>query len=354
MPSLKPILFIAVISGAFLTGCSEKPVEEQVEVIRPAKLMTLSATSDIRTLNFPAIVEALSSKDLTFQVSGQIEKLNVREGDSVNKGDVIASLDKRNFVNEVQAAQTQYDTAKLDFERAQRLVAENAIARNIFEQRKTQYEVASAQLDSAKKALEDTDLISPFSGLIAVKEAEELQVVSASDTIVALQTYGAAEALIKFPASLVARSRQIEPIETTIVLDAVPETPITAEFVSTTLEADQNSQTFDVRFGFTPPEELVILPGMTGNITSSFALRSRDEVDGQIKIPLGSVVTDSAGQFVWKVDLETMAVFRQDIEIGSGIGESLVVVSGLSAGDTIVAAGGSYLTEGMKVRRLEL
>ena len=49
-----------------------------------------------------------------------------------------------------------------------------------------------------------------------------------------------------------------------------------------------------------------------------------------------------------------MAVFRQDIEIGSGIGESLVVVSGLSAGDTIVAAGGSYLTEGMKVRRLEL
>ena len=69
---------------------------------------------------------------------------------------------------------------------------------------------------------------------------------------------------------------------------------------------------------------------------------------------MGSVVTDSAGQFVWKVDLETMAVFRQDIEIGSGIGESLVVVSGLSAGDTIVAAGGSYLTEGMKVRRLEL
>jgi RND family efflux transporter MFP subunit len=300
------------------------------------------------------VVEALSSKDLTFQVSGKLEKLNVREGDTVEKGDVIASLEKRTFINELQSAQTQYDTARLEFERAQRLIEENAIARNVYDQRQTAYEVAAAQLDSANKALEDTDLTSPFSGLIASKTANELQVVSPSQVIVTLQTQGAAEAMVKFPAALVARSKQIEPIETHIVLDAAPDSVIPVSFVSSTTAADASTQTFEVRFGFTPPDDLVILPGMTGNIKATFSLRSQDNIGGQIKVPLSAIVSDSNGQFVWKLDKESMTVTRQKVNVASGIDEELIITDGLQAGDTIVAAGGAFLSEGAEVRRLEL
>ncbi|MDT0594536.1 efflux RND transporter periplasmic adaptor subunit [Glaciecola petra] len=350
----KNLILTVTLSTAILAGCSDAPVVEETEMVRPAKLLEVTQTSNIQTLNFPAVVEALSSKDLTFQVSGRIEKLNVREGDTVEKGDVIATLEKRNFINELQVIQSQYDSAKLDFERAERLIRENAIAQNVFDQRKAAYDVAASQLDSAKKALEDTELTSPFSGVIASKMANELQVISPSQVIVTLQTQGAAEALIKIPAALVTRSKQLEPIETHIVLDAADGQTIPVTFVSSTLEADPTTQTFEARFGFVPPNNLVILPGMTGNISATFALRSQDSVEGQIKIPLSAINTDSNGQFVWKINKETMAVTRQGVEVGTGIGEQLVVSSGLVAGDTIVAAGGSYLTEGLVVRSMSL
>lgn len=352
MISKKHMILITAAFG-MLTGCGQQPVAEKVEVIRPAKLLKVQASTDVKRFNFPAVVEALSSKDLTFQVSGQIEKLNVREGQEVKQGDVIATLLQRSFKNELQTAQTQYDAAKLDFERAERLIVENAIAQTVYDQRLTQLNVTTAQLDTANKALEDTVLVSPFDGVVAVKHAEELQTVSPSQAIFTLQTEGAAEALVKIPASLVTRSKQIEPINTFVILDSAAEFQIKAKFVAISTLADERSQTFDVRFGFTPPEDLTILPGMTGIVKAQLRLTSDVNSVGQISIPLNAVVSDSDGQFVWAVDTESMTVGRRNIEVGSNVGEMLIVDSGLAEGDTIVGAGASYLHEGMKIRRLE-
>lgn len=344
---------IMVVAGSFLLGACTKEVEvEAVEVVRPAKLIEIKASSNEKLFNFPAVVEALSSKDLTFQVSGQIETINVLAGQEIKKGEVIATLVQRDFINNVETAQNQFDAAKLEFDRAERLIVENAISRSVYDQRLTALNVASAQLDTANKALEDTSLISPFDGVIAAKQATELETVSPSAPIVTIQTEGAAEALVKIPASLVSRSKQIEPIETVITLDAAPDVRIPAEFVSASAIADEKSQTFDVRFGFTPPDSLVILPGMSGTISSRLIFASSAEKAGQISVPLSAIVSDSDGQFVWLVDQESMRVTKRSIDVGAGVGESLVVDSGLVAGDVIVGAGASYLNEGLKIRPL--
>jgi multidrug efflux pump subunit AcrA (membrane-fusion protein) len=92
---------------------------------------------------------------------------------------------------------------------------------------------------------------------------------------------------------------------------------------------------------------------MTGVVHSTFRLSTDAKSVGQIAIPLSAVLSDSDGQFVWKVDTQTMTVARQNIQVGAGVGETLTIDSGLVAGDTIVGAGASYLNEGMKIRRLE-
>lgn len=347
--TILPTIFAAI----FLTGCSKDKSVEQVDVVRPVKLIDVAETTNVKKLSFPAVVEALSSKDLTFQVSGQIKSLKVREGQSVKQGEVIAALDERTFQNQLDTAQSQFDRARIEFERGQRLIAENAISQSVYDQRKSQFDIASAQLDTANKALEDTLLRSPFDGVVAIKHAKELDSVSPSAPIVTLQTEGAAEAMVKIPASLVTRSKQIEPLQTVVVLDSAPEDEMSAELVSASTQADERSQTFEVRFGFTPPEDLTILPGMTGVVKASLRMSSGDQPSGQISIPLSAVLSDSNGKYVWKVDPQAMTVIRQNIQVGTGVAESLVVTSGLNAGDTIVGAGASYLSEGMQVRRLK-
>ena len=343
---------ILLLLSTTLLACSEPDVVNKEEIVRPIKLLDVAIKSDLKTFLFPAVVKDLDSKELTFQVSGQVETIRFREGQEVKQGEIIATLLQRNFINDLDTAQAQYDTAKLEFDQAERLIAERLIAKNNYDQKKAQLNVAEAKLDSAKKALEDTQLISPFDGVIAVKQAKELQTVSPSQPIVTIQTEGAAEAVIKIPASLVSRSKQIEPVETVVNLDAAPEYNINAKMVAITTLADERSQTFEVTLGFMPPEELTILPGMTGTVRTTLKFNGQNESVNEISIPLHAIVTNSQGQYVWVVNKDTMRVAKRDIQVGVGVGEKITIKSGLEEGEVIVGAGASYLTEGMKVRRM--
>lgn len=346
-------LIVAALSIFIITGCSEPEQSVQAEVIRPAKLIAVSTEDNVREFRFPAVVEALSSKNLVFQVSGQIVTLNVREGDRVEAGQVIAELDKRVFNNQLDAAQTQFDTAKIEFERAQRLMAADAIAKSIFDQRENAYNVAITALDNAKKAFEDTRLIAPFSGMIANKYVEELDAVNPATPIVTIQTDGPAEAKVKIPASLVSQIKQIEPVETTVILDASGAQPLPAKMVGAIGLADERSQTFEVSFSFNPTENMTVLPGMTGVVSTKIAFSAQAEMAGRILIPMGAVVSDAQGQYAWMVDMATYKVTRRTVSVGAIEGDSITITAGLQAGDTIIGAGGSYLQEGMKIRPLE-
>jgi RND family efflux transporter MFP subunit len=344
--------FTLLLLSVLLVGCSEPEQAKQEEIVRPVKVVDVTVKSDLKTFLFPAVVKDLDSKELTFQVSGQIESIRVREGQEVKQGEVISTLVQRNFINDLDTAQAQYDTAKLEFDQAERLIAERLVAKNTYDQKKAQLNVAEAKLDSAKKALEDTQLVSPFDGVIAVKHAKELQTVSPSQSIVTIQTEGAAEAVIKIPASLVSRSKQIEPVETVVNLDAAPEYNISAQMVAASTLADERSQTFEITLGFMPPEELTILPGMTGTVRTTLKFNSESDGVNEISIPLHAIVTNSQGQYVWVVNNETMRVSKRDVQVGVGVGEKVTIKSGLKEGEMIVGAGASYLTEGMKVRRM--
>ena len=344
-------LAVLTLFGLVFGGCTTEETTEKVEPVRPAKLVTVSAAGNQRTFHFPAIVNAATSAELTFSISGQIERFDVVEGDQVTRGQIVAQLNQRQFRNDVSTAQSNLDSAQSEFERAERLIAENAISRSIFEQRETARNVAQDQFDSAQKALDDTVLRTAFDGVIAAKHAKELDVIQPSQSIVTLQTLGAAEAVAQIPASLVARAGSITPLSTDIILDAAPDEAIPAEVKSTTAMADEATQTFEVRFSFTPPARLQILPGMTGTIRS--VLSMDDGGDKQLSVPLASVMTNGEERYVWLVDTDSMTVSRRDIVIGAGVGESLSIRSGLVAGDTIVAAGASYLHDGVKIRAYE-
>lgn len=343
------------LTSCLLLVASCAPAEEvvQAEVIRPAKLIEITSTSNVQTLSSPAVIQASQSSDLTFQVGGEITSLDVVEGQEVRRGAIIARLDQRAYRNEVSQARTAFDSAKIEFDRAERLLAGNAIARSVFEQRESQLDVAAAQLDTANKAIEDTILRSPFDGVIAKKHARKFQNVQALEKIVTLQTTGAAEAEVQLPASMIAQSGRFNFTETSVILDSAPDQKIPASFLSISTQADAATQTYAVKYGFTPPENLTVLPGMTATVQVTATIQDDSKSVEQIRVPLGAILAEGEAQYIWVVDKATMTVSRREISVGPSIGKELVVASGLQAGETIVGAGASYLNEGQKIRQYE-
>ncbi len=94
---------------------------------------------------------------------------------------------------------------------------------------------------------------------------------------------------------------------------------------------------------------------MTGKITTDFEFNNTsDIVPSGIAIPISSVIAEGDNLFVWRVDQNTMKISKTTISTGIGMQkEEVIVLTGLNSGDVIVAAGGSFLHDGMTVRAWE-
>jgi len=131
---------------------------------------------------------------------------------------------------------------------------------------------------------------------------------------------------------------------------AAPGRQFPAVFREARGQADSSTQTFEAHFSFTPPPELLVLTGMTA--TLFYEGEPIDESEGSkgVEVPLAAVMSEGGKRFVWVAKGPDKVLERREIKIEDGVGETLRAITGLKAGETIVAAGGNYFREGDKVR----
>lgn len=343
-----PILSVALLA---IAACSsDTPEATREPVARPVKLLTLSAASELETTRYPAVVSAGRFGELSFQVGGLIEELGVVEAQEVSAGDVIARLNQRDFNSNVAQALAQFQAADDEYQRTLQLSQRGMVAASVLQQRESQRDVARAQLDTAEKALGDTILHAPFKGVVAKVPVREQENVVAGQLITALIDTDILEVTIDLPARAVAESLEVEDRGSVVILEAAPDARISAEFKEAKLLADTVSQTYGVTYTFTPPSNLVILPGMSATVELSTARTGNAAAGSRKSVPLSAISSDGSSTYVWVVDQDTMTVSRRDVTVANGVGEFVVVTEGLVRGETIATAGASFLSDGMQIR----
>lgn len=347
--------FSLMLASVFLlAACDSEPPssENKIEVLtRPAKLIEIGQTSSTDFLNYPAVIKLQQHSTLSFEVGGVLNVLMVVEAQAVKQGDVLAKLDQRDLQAKVDSARAQYENANTEYQRAVRLMKEDAISRSSLEERKSQRDVNKAQLETTEKALQDSVLIAPYDGNVARVYVKKRQAVQAGAEAISIIGDGKVEATFNLPSSILARARKSssQATDSYIVLDSAPDLRIPATFKEASLEADTVSQTYEIVFTFDAPEDLVILPGMNAVVWFRDPSISTSDIN-KIRIPLTAIANDGEQKYVWLVNRELMIVARRNVTLEAGVGVDLEVSSGLKSGETIVAAGVSSLSEGMKVR----
>ncbi|MBK1877597.1 efflux RND transporter periplasmic adaptor subunit [Pelagicoccus mobilis] len=351
--NIPPLLIVPVLvslPSLFLVGCGSNEVAvAEEEYVRPVKLIELKAAESRLVRRYPATIKAATSRKLSFSVGGLVVDLPVSEAQRVKEGEVIARLEGRTFQNQVDSARAQYENAEDEYQRAVRLSRENAIAKSALEQRKVQRDVAKAQLDSAEKSLSDSILRSPMTGVITSVFASTLQNIGPGEPVATVISNETLQASVNYPANLMVQSVNRTDRKALVMLDVEPDHPIEAKFKEANLEADTETQTFELTYTFDSPDGLLILPGMSATMELSSTDAESSKISG-VAIPLTSVLSEASQTFVWVVDPETKAVSKREVRIKDEVGEELIVIEGLKVGETIAAAGVSYLSEGMKVR----
>jgi RND family efflux transporter MFP subunit len=344
-----------LITALFITGCGEKEQVEKEPLVRPVKTFTIGGEAGTQRRQFPGKVRASNRVDLSFQVSGQIVELPIKEGQEVEQGDLICKLNDKDFRSNVKAAEASFTKSKANLDRANELIKKDFISRRDYDQIVAQHDIDKSELQKARKALKDTTLIAPFSGVIAKQLVQNFQDIRAKQAVVSFQDPSNLEIVVNIPERLVAARKSDGVTNIYARFDAVPEQQFALQIKEYATQADEKTQTFEYVLSMPQPEGINILPGMTATVHAEKKLADVETQQFGIVIPYAAVFADDSGNsHVWLVDQKTNKVSKRKITTSVLTGTSDVrVTTGLQAGDMIAVTAVNTLREGMEIRPVD-
>lgn len=156
-----------LFSILILVGCSEQAVQNQqrpapeVDVSQP--IQAVISQWDEYTGRFAAV----SQVEIRARVSGYLQATNFKDGQVVKQGDVLFVIDQRPFKIALQSAQSKFELAKKELERSKGLRNSNSLSQEEADRRANEYQLALAELESAKLEMEFTEVKSPINGVVS-------------------------------------------------------------------------------------------------------------------------------------------------------------------------------------------
>jgi RND family efflux transporter MFP subunit len=341
------ILITALACG--FTACAKDTEKDTIkEVVRPAKILSVGEGGDGAHRQFPGKVRAAQQVDMSFNFAGTLTKLPVKEGDNVEKDQLLAQIDPRDYKNTVAAERAKLAQSKASYERHKQLVKDEVTTPAEFDRVQRKYEVQKVALKIAQKALSDTSLKAPFPGRVAVRYVDNFKEVQAKEPVVSIQDVTSLEVVVNVPESVIAPMRERNSVPARAEFPVAPGREFDLNIREFASEADPQTQTYRVVLAMPAPKDINILPGMTTTVFAKTGISS-----GGFLVPLTAVLADEAGKrFVWIVD-QAMKVQKTQVEVGEVTGSHIRITKGLKSEDRIVSAGVNYLTSGQQVSELK-
>lgn len=350
---------LLVLAVVFAVGVARSgPGDEELRAgdhARPVPTAPVRQMMDDRLRSFPGKVRATRRVDLAFPVAGLLDILEAREGSRVSRGGLLARLDQRDFVHEVDAAKAKCALAQRRLDRMRSLLSSGAVTEDDYEDAQTAYEVALSDLRIREKALADTVLMAPFDGVVVSREMENHEHVEAQQTIVSLQDISLVEVVIQVPEGLLAHEGA-EGLKTPQVrFDADATRWFDAAIREYNAESDKVTRTYDVVVALPPPADMRIYPGMTATVRA----RVREEMPPGaalcgLLVPVEAVWKAADGwSYVWVIDAAGGAPRKVRVEVLAMEGDEIAVCGDVEPGMLVAVAGLHSLDEHGKVRPMK-
>jgi membrane fusion protein, multidrug efflux system len=341
--TLSSMAFVLVF---LLAGCSSESSEKPEPLIRSVKVVAVSNNARAKTFSYTGVIKENSNTKVSFRVGGPLVQLNVKQGDFVKKGQLIASIDSRDYELNVAASKAQFEQAESEYERYQKLFDLKKLPANTLEKLKLAYEMNSTAFENAKNQLKDTKLFAPVSGYVFEKMAENHETIGPGQTILSIIDNDDLEVVIFAPESNLKKLSNDLEVTCSVKNAGLSTVPLVLKSLS---EKAGENQMFEIKFSFAVPMENV-KPGMSAEVN----IKCKMDESGSFYIPIEAVFHQDGTDYVWVFSEPGGKVSKRKIEIGPLADQGMIQVrSGLGSNDKIVSAGIHFLQEGQLVKPIQ-
>lgn len=314
-------------------------------------------------LNGLGNVTAFYSVLVRSRVDGQLMKVNFKEGDYVEKDQVLLEIDPRPYQVQLALAegtlardQALLDDAKLDLERYQTLMAQDAIPKQQLDTQRylvAQYEgnikQDRANIDNAKLQITYSKITAPISGRVGLRLVDPGNIVHASDTngMILITQLDPISVLFTIPEDSLPQVVQKIRAGVKLTVDAFSRdnSRKIASGVVQTLDnqIDSTTGTSKLKAVFDNKADQ-LFPNQFVNIRLLV-----DTLQNQLVVPAVAIQTGQHGAFVYVVDADSKVHIR-NVQIRQQDEETADIASGIADGDQVVVDGTDRLSDGLTVR----
>lgn len=335
------------------SGCGQKAAQNpQAVEVKAAPVVQKDAPI---TYEFIGQVVAKDQVEIRAKVAGNIVQKMVSGGATVQAGQPLFVIDRRQYdaalLNaraQVAQAEATLSQSQQDLDRYGQLVSQGAIAQQTYDNAATQVQQNSAVLDAyqakvaqAEADIQDTLIVAPLSGRIDVKDLSSGNFVQAGSTTLATVS-SVDPVFVQFSMSeneylkFARMGRGNSPAEwfgtLKLILSDGSEYPLTGSIEQVDRGLAQNTGTLTLKAVFPNPQQMLV-PGMFARIVAQGENRQ-----GAILVPQRAVQQMLGKNFVTVVTADNKAESRP-ITVGPQIGTMWIVEDGLNVGDTVVVDG---------------
>ncbi|GAB2790432.1 membrane fusion protein (multidrug efflux system) [Hymenobacter luteus] len=362
------VLALSYAAGLLaLAGCGNKEAEKPAgpPPATPVTLVAARETDAVYYDEYPATVVAINNVELRSQVAGFITGIFFKEGDVVQKGKTLYEIDRRKYQAAYQQAQAALrstqataQNARVNLNRYERLLEQDAVARQLVDNARTAYATAQAQIAEAQAGVSaartdlDYSLIkAPFTGRIGISQVRLGSQVSPGSTL--LNTIGGEDPMgVDFVVteSDLTRFNDLQrqgggASDSTfrLVLPDGTRYEQPGKILAIDRGVNQQTGTVRIRVQFSNPQRQ-LKDGM------STVLRVLNRQSGRrIVIPYKAVVEQMGENFVF-VAGDSSKAYQRKVQLGPRLRDQIVVMEGIKSGDQVVTEGLQRLRDGGQIQ----
>jgi RND family efflux transporter MFP subunit len=345
------LLAAFLLAAVFIVGCRDKVSPGTAEVKRiPVSGVTIAELKPSQVDDYYETSGTVKAKNIgviSSKIMGSVTSVVVREGQRVNRGQTLLTIDDSDLAQKVTAAASSVESARQQKQLADvtllryaKLYEEKALSRQEFDQVETQKKIAENEFERAKAMLREVQayqgyahIRAPFAGVVTGKKIDPGSMAMPGMQLLTVEDTSGFMVEAAVDEKLSARLKVGTPVNMSI--DSLNQT-IKGKVSEVVPAIDPMSRTFVVK----------VTVSSTGLKTGLYArVRIPTGTRDALKVPVSSVVEKGQLTGVYAIDAKGIIAYRL-VRTGKRFGSDVEILSGLNPGDKIIVSGTDKAIDG--------
>ena len=347
----KRLFFISMFAALILGGLFALKfyqLQKTVNQFQPPP-PAIVAVTEVKPVNWQSSLTAVgelaavSSVEVTNEISGIVKSIHFDSGQKVDKGQLLVKLDSTTDQAELGGLLADRRLAKIEHDRSKKLINRKFISNSIHDQNQALLEKANAIVLTKQSIIAKKHILAPFSGQLGIRNVDLGQYLTPGSSIVILQQLNPIYIDFKLPERYL--SSLVQGQEINVSVQAYPNKAFKGRVSAISPLIDKNTRSVQMRATLSNTDHL-LHPGMFAHVRVLSGITR--EV---LTLPNTAISYNPYGDCVFVVDSGKQGLTVQSRQVETGVTREgrVEIIKGLSLGEKVVSAGQIKLRNGMAV-----